>query len=498
MADEYAKFNRFNPTNIWYHDRNDSDYKGKGNDNLNDLFIPDMTFDSGMNHRGMPNQNSDYNEKKYYDHAEDYLNKTLSLDANNPLWKYDDSTIKQTVIKKLQDHFGFVNNDNMNVSVDRDKKIIKYKFVGLPVASKQVTAEIEYMKIPFNNLDVGDLFHMDKNVMEGSFTKLSTNYKWQQLGDFAFDTPFVKKSPIKICTQKKEVCIDLEFTLADVAINAQFYLNTDKIQERTPKVYKKIVDAVGEVTWETVFTKKTEDTITAENGVSIKVSDAKAVPIFFTAFVVVIDKKSMPNYTKPIGDLAIGTLFTVPDAELRPESVQDKYKPFNTRFMKISNVQFVLYSPGSFNLRDFEDLQLDEDENIKKVQRKYKEKIFEISPQGDEITNWDRRIVSQNMQVIEVGTEDLKPKKQNTLEDFMDSMFNKYTVKKDELGEHITISEAKLPVELGAQKLVFDDFSQKERQQSYKDERGEGTETVGSVGKYAWIHDGKGNIIITR
>jgi hypothetical protein len=191
-------------------------------------------------------------------------------------------------------------------------------------------------------------------------------------------------------------------------------------------------------------------------------------------------------------------LFTVPDAELRPESVQKYYKPFTTRFIKISNVQFVLYSPGSFNLRDFEELNIDEDENIKKVQRKYKDKIFEISPQGDEITNWDRRVVSKNMQVIEVGTEDLKPKKRNTLEDFMDSLFSKYTTKKDELGEHVTISETQLPIELEASGLIFDDFTQKERQQSYKDERGEGTETVGSIGKYAWIHDGKGNIIFTR
>ena len=500
MADEYAKFNRFNPTNIWYHDRNDSDYKGKGNDNLNDLFIPDMTFDSGMNHRGMPNQNSDYNEKKYYDHAEDYLNKTLSLDANNPIWKYDDSTIKQTVIKKLQDNFGFVNNENMNISIDRDKKIIKYKFVGLPVASRHVSAEIKYMEIPFNNLDVGDLFHLDKKVMEGSFPQLVKNYKWQQLGEFPFDTPLIKKSPIMICTQKKEVCIDLEFTLADVAINAKFYLNIEKIQDRNPKVYQKIIDAVGQKTlnWDTVFVKKTEDTITTNNNISIKVTDAKAVPIYFTAFVVVVDKKSMPNYAKPVGDLSIGALFTVPDAEIRPESSQEYYKPFRTRFIKISNTQFVLYSPGSFNLRDFEGFDSDEDEIEKKFQRKYKDKIFEISSQGDEITNWDRRTVSKNMKVIEVGMEDLKPKKRNTLEDCLDSLFSKYTTKKDELGEHVTISEKQLPVELDANGLTFDDFTQKERQQSYKDERGEGTETVGSIGKYAWIHDGKGNIIFTR
>lgn len=489
MPDEYKNFEPHNPTNIWYH-KSDSNTQ-TGEIGRNTEMTQGETPDSGLNNRFTYNLENTHTDPQFQKSLE--FSGVLKLDKKNGIWGFSDEDIKNGLLKKAQRRMSFLRQSDLNVNIDRVQGIITYDLKKVS-AKILLRAEIEYIKIPFSNLDDGDYFHLEKGVMEGSFPGLKNNFKWTQLGDFTKDSPMVKKGPHSFWSKDQQMQVDLEFSMADAAKNSEFGLNVAKIKENNIDVYNKILETLGknEIDWNDFFIKTTDNVLTYRQNptISFEIDRPEKLPIYFTAFVVLIDKKAMPDYVTPIKDVSIGTLFTVPDAELRPESVREKYKPAQTKFIKTTEKQFILYTPGKFNPKDFDTEELS-DIN---VTRKYADKIFTILPKGDEVTNWDRKEVSENMMVIEVGTEELKPKKQSTMVEFIESLFNKYTKTKDELGEHITVPEKQLQVEM-SNKIEYDEFVKKERDENMETI---GQTKVGAEEIYSWFHDNKGNIIFTK
>lgn len=459
-------------TGIWYHPA-PSNLGGPSVERIVEL-QQDKAPDSGLNYR----TNTNY-ENNYWDDgrtSKTDVDGMLKLDKSNAIWRYDDSAIRQAVIEKVKEHYDFINESNLSITINRQAGTITYK--GKEVKAFVLKADEDVrVKMPFNLLEVGDNFYIDKDSMKAEYIDIDNNQQWRNIKWESNKTLWVKESDYKFCTTDTKKCITARYALTNVKVGAVFTIDADAIKSNNTVMWNYYKKKLGrELTDEDRFIKKTNNTFVLypeeknqkvdKNGVPVlddngkpimtqvvfKVTNPNSVPIFFNIFVVQMAEKDVPKIAISFNEVTMGGVFVIPDAYI-PKRFTQKYKPYITTFMKINATQFILYKAGQKYGKDDDGYITVADKEVKDKDK------FTLTGIELQYTDWDSRKISSDIRVIVYDQGDIaQTKKQATLDTALEKLFSKYEVKQDNKGKYIKIPEKALLSELGS---IYQEFAGK-------------------------------------
>jgi len=514
-VDDYPK--REPNTNVWY--RNDTFPENHREPAKVTRFVEDIVPNWGEYWKTQP---------QYDDNSENYTPKAegiMKFDTSNPIWTFADEEIKEAIKDKVTEMYMFVDPSDVEVDISRDKKTISYrtkkKMMSFWLESETGRGGESQVVVNFEFLDDGETFSIDPNVMKSKYGDIWDAWNLMKKGimqDITREDKWIKTSPYTFCIydEKGKItkdCLKTEFGFQALKNGAKFNVNMDKIKEESPTAFATMVKQIAEVETDrrvtdienslnnnTVFIKIDENTFAlgTNKDITFDVEDPNSLPVFFQVWQVLVEEKAIPEGTVPLSDIGVGEVFVVPDAYI-PKLLRKKIIPMNSQFIKLSDEEFINYKPGK---------AMPDEEELEKFKKKKKQEIFHIADPSlpDYDTDWDRRIISPNIQVVRETGEAEKPKKKETLDGIFDEMFKQYEVKKSDIGEYIVVNMEAISKAVGKAGADFQEFANntESKESEWVNPETEEEEMVkfGNSERHAWIvrtlEDGGTEVIITK
>lgn len=512
-TDSYPKRERCE--NIWY--RNDTFPENHREPAEVTRFVKDIVPSWGEYFKVYPTFDDN---SENYDFTPEGI---LQLDKTNPIWTFSDKEIIEAVKDKVTEIYVFLNENEIEVDINRDNKTISYrtkKLVSfyLEEADYGRVGEGE-TRINFEYLDVGEVFHVDPNEMESKYKMWAEKWALLKKGlakELTREDSWVKTNDWTFCLldnkgKKTEFCLNALFKFSELVTGSKFYINMDKMRANNLKEFQDIIEIIqkhhpeknksniaNELSNETSFMKIDENTFALADDTSVKfnIENPESLPVFFYVWQVIVKERAIPSDTILLKEVNIGDTFVIPDAYI-PPIMWKKIKPMNTVFIKISDEEFAYYKPGK--------TMIPEEEELEKFKKKRKTDIFYIADDivDDYDTDWDRRIISPNIriQLSSVGEEKTLKKKQ-TLDGVLEKMFKEYKKEKTSLGEYIVVNINAIAQACGQANVSFDQFWQNTDPQEQEWENPKTEEKLnvkfGNTEKFSWIIKPDNEVLITQ
>ena len=406
------------------------------------------------------------------DNSENYkinVDGVMKVDLKSPIWQHKDEDIQKAMLSKLQEQYDFLSMDNMRFVINRVDGIIEYYYKDNKIASNKIIAELQY--IQFKDLDVGEPFYIVPERLQEQAPGVLEDWQKSLKQVINPNDMYIKRAGGFCVLKTRDTlgdCVDASIKYKNLKEGASFNLDINNLMAKYPEVYGQLKDKVKGLSYETEFIKIDQQTFyptkTPENKLTIKAGE---LPITFGVWVVVIDKSAEPPGGIKLSEVPAMSIFTLGENAIAKQ-YRESYHPYSTEFLKISPEYFMLWRGGKTvipGIMEQDPYNFDYDKISKdKLRDQYtkmskQSPMFYISTGNEAFTDLNRRQVSGDETVFIKDT--ITPKKKNTLEAVLNSMFSKYETKKDELGEYIEVTTMDIAKELEAAKLNYQQFEEK-------------------------------------
>jgi hypothetical protein len=445
----------------------------------------------------------------------------FKLDKKSDIWALSDDEIKSAIFNKIKNQYSWINENNFIVNINRSNGIIEYEEKKQLYSNKQNIKAIditELVQTTFETLEVGELFHIDPEIMNSQYSKFYNNPQFKNAGGFTLDTVWKKTGNATFCKNDKEnACVEAYVSLDDASNGSIINIDINRLKKKNVNYYNYLTQKLDkELSNDDKFYKIDNTHIAIVDGKDIiTIKNPLEIPVFFITWIIEVDSKVAPPNSIPLNKVPAGGLFYMTTSAVK-QIYWSTIKPALDMFCKFDEESFVRYKAGKFNI-SYDENYFDPDtlenalftkESLKKEQQKTLDRIekqkFHIDENiPPEENNWDTRQISSGSYVIVFNKLDFQ-KVKSTLNEAIDSMFNKFEIKKDEFGESITISLTQLEQELAKNELDYTEFDSKMKKQEIDLPIGDGktekvSTSVGNTDKYYWyINPTDKNVVINR